>query len=83
MKHSKQKPLVIAECFHFHQRSQNLGESISKYVAELRRLTTHCQYGTHLEEALRDRLDAGFEEGGFIRSAHKCAGENFGSHTHF
>jgi hypothetical protein len=48
--HFEPRPLVIAECFHFHQRTQN-SESIAEYVAELRRLTTHCQYGTYLEEA--------------------------------
>ena len=57
--HFEPKPLVIAERFHFHQRSQAMGESIAEYVAELRRLTTHCQYGTHLNEALRDRLVCG------------------------
>ena len=36
-----------------------MGESIAEYVAELRRLTTHRQYGTHLNEALRDRLVCG------------------------
>lgn len=60
--HFEPKPLVIAERFHFHQRTQNVGESITEYVAELRRLTTHCQYGAHLEEALRDRLVCGMRE---------------------
>lgn len=52
-------PLVIAERFHFHQRLQAVGESIADYIAELRRLTTHCEYGAHLDEALRDRLVCG------------------------
>ncbi len=54
VKHFEPKPLVIAERFHFHRRSQAVDESIAEYVAELRRLTTHCgletistsQYGT-------------------------------------
>ena len=50
------KPLVIAERFQFHQHAQNIGESTEEYVAEFRRFTIHCQYGTHLEEALRDDL---------------------------
>jgi len=58
-KHFELKPLVIAERFHFHQHSQAVGESISDYMAELRRLTTHCAYGDHLDEALRDRLVCG------------------------
>lgn len=50
---------MIAERFHFHQRSQGVGESIAEYLAEQRRLITHCAYGTHLNEALRDRLVCG------------------------
>ena len=58
-KHFDPKPLVIVERFQFHQHAQNIGESIADYVAELRRFTVHCQYGTHLKEALRDRLVCG------------------------
>ena len=58
-KHYEPKPLIIAERFHFHRRSQAVGESINEYVAELRRLTTHCQFGGFLDEALRDRLVCG------------------------
>ena len=46
--------MIIAEQFHFHQRSQTVGESINEYVAELRRLTTHCQFGGFLDEVLHD-----------------------------
>ena len=35
------------------------GESVTEFAAELRRLATHCQFGTHLNEALRDRLMCG------------------------
>ena len=61
-KHYEPTPLVIAECFHFHRCSQAVGESISEYMAELRRLSTHCQFGEFLDEALlklRDRLACG------------------------
>ena len=57
--HYEPKPLVIAERFHCHRRVQAVGESISDYMAELRRLTTHCEFGAYLEEALRDRLVCG------------------------
>jgi len=57
--HFDPKPLVIAERFHFHRRNQASGESISEYVAELRRLATHCEFGDYLEQALRDRLFCG------------------------
>ena len=58
-RHFEPKPLVIAERFHFHRRNQASGESISEYVAELRRLTTHCEFGNYLEQALRDRFVCG------------------------
>ena len=38
----KAKPLVIAERFYFGQRNQKEGETIAKYVAELRRLSANC-----------------------------------------
>ena len=57
--HFEPKPLVIAERFYFHRRAQAEGESIKEYMAELRRLTTHCEFGAFLDEALRDRLVCG------------------------
>ena len=57
--HYEPKPIVITERFHFHRRNQSSGESVAEYVAELRRLATHCQFGEYLDEALRDRLVCG------------------------
>ena len=57
--HFEPTPIVIAERFHFHKRDQRAGESIAEFVAELRRLATNCKFGTHLEEALRDRFVCG------------------------
>ena len=34
-KHFKLKPVIIAECFHFHQRDQASVEPIVDYLAEL------------------------------------------------
>ncbi len=39
-----------------------MAESVSDYVAELRRLATHCEFGEHLEEALRDRFVCGLKD---------------------
>lgn len=63
-KHFEPTPIVIAERFHFHRRAQAVGETISEYMAELRRLTTHCQFGAYLDEALRDRLVCGLRNEG-------------------
>ena len=56
-KHYAPKPLVIAERFHFHHRDQK--ESIAEYIAELRKLSIHCEFGDYLNQVLRDRLVCG------------------------
>ena len=40
--HLSPKPLEIAERFRFYKRNQHEGKSILSYVAELRKLATHC-----------------------------------------
>ena len=55
-KHFEPKKVVIAKRFNFHRRNQAPDESIAEYVAELRKLTTNCDFGDYLEEALRDRF---------------------------
>ena len=57
--HFEPKPLVIAERYNFHQRSQKAGESVAEYLAELRKLALHCDFGAFLNDALRDRLVCG------------------------
>ena len=57
--HFGSKPVVIAERFYFYQRSQEQTESVSEYVAELRRLATNCKFGDFLNDALRDRFVCG------------------------
>ena len=39
-----------------------MGESIAEYMAELRCLTTHCNYRDNLEETLHDRLVCGIRD---------------------
>ena len=52
--HFTPKRVTIAECFYFYRHNQAVGETIVEYVAELRRLLTHCDFGDFLERALRD-----------------------------
>ena len=53
--------IVIAERFYFHRRNQAEDESVSDYVAELRRLSITCDFGQFLDQALRDRLVGGLK----------------------
>ena len=57
--HFEPQPVIIAERFHFHRRTQAVGETISDYIAQLRKLTLHCKYGDHLDDALRDQFVCG------------------------
>ena len=57
--HYSPQPLIIAERYKFHKREQKSGESVNEYVVELKRLASTCQFGTFLNDALRDRLVCG------------------------
>ncbi|KAM7288053.1 uncharacterized protein ISCGN_031742 [Ixodes scapularis] len=57
--HLSPRPSVIAERATFHKREQQEGESVGKYVAELKRMTQTCNFGSNLEETLRDRFVSG------------------------
>ena len=57
--HFKPKPSVIVERFKFNTRGQQQGETISVFLAELRRLSENCEFGATLDEMLRDRLVCG------------------------
>ena len=48
--------------FNFHSRSRQQGESVSAYVAELRKLSEYCQFGDTLSDMLRDRLVCGIND---------------------
>ena len=57
--HYDQKRLVIAERFNFHRRQQGKSETVTQFLAELHRLSVHCEFGIYLGEALRDRFVCG------------------------
>ena len=60
-KHFSPKPSEIMERYKFHSRNRNEDEGIAAYVAELRKLTEHCNFGDTLPEMLRDRLVCGIK----------------------
>ena len=43
--HFQPKPIVITERFQFHQWSQDFNKLVAGYIAELRKLTLHCEFG--------------------------------------
>ena len=53
------KRTKIVERFKFHSRNRKDGEGVGTYVAALRKLSEHCNYGETLPEMLRDRLVCG------------------------
>ncbi len=57
--HFQPEPIIIAERFLFYKRDQKPGETISDFVADLRRLAANCRFGAHLSDALRDRFVCG------------------------
>ena len=57
--HFAPKKLVIAARYQFHNCTQREGESVTAFAANLKHLASTCQFGTHLNEALRDRFVCG------------------------
>ena len=57
--HLSPKPLLIVERFRFHRRQQNDGETIAQFIAALRMLAIHCDFGATLNDTLRDRFVCG------------------------
>jgi len=58
-KHFSPEPSEIVERYKFHSGNRNEDEGVAAYVAELRKLTEHCNFGDTLPEMLRDRLVCG------------------------
>lgn len=56
------KPSTIVQRFKFNTRSQQPGETIAMFLAEVRHLTEHCEFGATLDEMLRDRLVCGVHD---------------------
>ena len=58
-RHFMSKPNVILERFKLHNRERREDESITGYIAELRKLSEHYNFGKTLENMIRDRLVCG------------------------
>ncbi|XP_064486429.1 uncharacterized protein LOC135398834 isoform X2 [Ornithodoros turicata] len=59
--HFTPEPSVIGERAKFHRRTQRDNESITEFVASLRKLAETCDFGLFLDESLRDRFVCGLQ----------------------
>ena len=50
--HHNPPPSVIVQRFTFNTRSQKDGETVSQFMAELRRLSEHCAFDVSLDDML-------------------------------
>ena len=57
--HFNPKPSVTIKRYEFNTRKQKPGESVAEYIASLRKIAEHCDYGPVLNDMLRDRLVCG------------------------
>ena len=62
MQHHQPKPSVIVQRFNFHSRSRHSGENVSTFVAQLSKLSEHCNFGDTLNDMLHDRLVCGISD---------------------
>ena len=60
--HYNPKPVVTVQRYKFNSRSRKEGETVATFVAELRRLAIHCEFGDSLNDMLRDRLICGIND---------------------
>ncbi|XP_064482871.1 uncharacterized protein K02A2.6-like [Ornithodoros turicata] len=61
-KHYKPRRSVVAERYAFHKRVQQSEEPVEDFIVELKRLALTCNFGTFLNDALRDQLVSGIRK---------------------
>ena len=57
--HHQPPPSVTVQRYEFNKRIRRDGESFADFVAHLRQLSEHCQFGDSLNDMMRDRLICG------------------------
>ena len=60
--HQQPTPSTIVQRFYFNTRIQEMEETVSEFVAGLRRLSECCQFAATLDDMLRDRLVCGIRD---------------------
>ena len=60
--HYKPQIVIIFERFKFYSRNQENGESVANFVAAIKAKARTCDFGSHLDDMLRDRLVMGLKD---------------------
>ena len=60
--HLQLPPSTKVQRFYFNTRIQEMEETLSEFVAGLRRLSEYCQFAATLDDMLRDRLVCGIQD---------------------
>ena len=58
----KPTPVTMMERYKFSQCSQNNGESVTEFLARVKRAAEFCDYGGHYAEAIKDRFVFGLSD---------------------
>jgi len=66
-RHYKPKPGKIVSRYKFSTNGRKEGQSVSEFVADLRRLAEHCEFGATLDEMLRDVFVIGINKETILR----------------
>lgn len=61
-KHYAPTPSSVVQRFRFNSRVRSETESVSDFIAALKSLSEHCDYGAELEKMLRDRIVCGIND---------------------
>ena len=61
-RHLQPKPSVTVARFQFNMCVRKSHQAVTEYIAELRRLTEHCNFGVTLNDMLKDRLVCGVND---------------------
>ena len=56
------KPNLITERYKFKERRQAANETIIQFITGFKKMSEHCEFGTVLDDALRDQVIWGIRD---------------------
>ena len=60
--HFHPQPSLAVQRFWFNSHTRQAGESVTAYLAKLKKLSEHCNFGDSLNDMLRDRIVCGIQD---------------------